>query len=346
GGKSDTGTLVVGHGSLDHVALSPKTATIPAGSSQSYTLTAYDPYGNSWDVTSSATFTITPSAGGSWSGNTYTSEKAGTWTVTGSYGGKSDTGTLVVLPMVISSVSITPSLLSLHLPEQTSGTFTVIVLDAYTNPVPGATVSLETTFGQLSSQTVVTGSTGTATFAITSTTSGTAHITARVGTASGQAICTWISADLVIQFNLPVSLPHVAIFTVKFFQPGTSTLLYTYTVTALSTAGSFSIPNIPQGSYDIWVKEYQAISVKFLNISFPQSGTVVKNCGTLYLGDINNDDKVNIYDFSILAGCYGKQAIDPGFDPRADLNHDGRISIYDFSILAGNYGCTGPMTRS
>jgi len=279
-------------------------------------------------------------------GNTYTSQYAGSWTVTGSYSSNSDQATLVVLPGAVASVSITPTALSLHLPDQTSGTFTVSIQDAYSNPVPNVTVSLETTFGTLSSQTVLTDPTGTATFAITSTSSGTAMITARVGTVSGQAICTWLSADLVIKFNIPATLPYVANFTVELFQPGTSNILNTYTVTVLSSTGNFVIPNIPQGSYDIRVKENQAISVKFLNVSFPQSGTVVKDCGTLYLGDINNNDRINIYDFSILAGCYGKHAGDPGFDPRADLNHDGRISIYDFSILAGNYGRMGPIIRS
>jgi hypothetical protein len=81
---------------IDHVLLAPGIATRMVGQTISYTLTAYDPYSSSWDVTSSATYTIESSAGGEWRGNAYTTEVSGTWTVTGTYGGQSDYGVLVV----------------------------------------------------------------------------------------------------------------------------------------------------------------------------------------------------------------------------------------------------------
>lgn len=95
-GQSDTASLTVNHASLDHVDLTPATATRLAGQSISYTLTAYDVYGNDWDVTVSAPYTIEQGAGGSWTGNVYTTEVPGTWTVTGTYGSQSDTATLTV----------------------------------------------------------------------------------------------------------------------------------------------------------------------------------------------------------------------------------------------------------
>jgi len=94
-------------GALDHIVIAPKTASIAAGASQAYTAQAFDQYNNSLgDVTGSASFSITPTAGGSWSGNVYTSQNAGTWTVTAIYSGKNDTATLVVnSPPTVTSVS-------------------------------------------------------------------------------------------------------------------------------------------------------------------------------------------------------------------------------------------------
>jgi hypothetical protein len=78
------------------IVISPDTATIKAGETQAYTATAFDEFGNSFDVTSETTFSIDEEAGGSWAANVYTSEKAGTWTVTGTYGALRDTATLTV----------------------------------------------------------------------------------------------------------------------------------------------------------------------------------------------------------------------------------------------------------
>ncbi|MBA7671203.1 hypothetical protein ES703_79356 [subsurface metagenome] len=97
-GKSDTATLTVTTASsLDHIVISPDTASIAAGDSQAYTAEAFDPGDNSLgNVTNDTTFEIVAGAGGSWAANVYTSENAGTWTVTGTYSGKSDTATLTV----------------------------------------------------------------------------------------------------------------------------------------------------------------------------------------------------------------------------------------------------------
>lgn len=55
-------------------------------------------------------------------------------------------------------------------------------------------------------------------------------------------------------------------------------------------------------------------------------------------GDLNNDGKVDIFDFSNLISNFGKTG-SPGFIP-ADINRDGNVDIFDFSILLGNFGKT------
>ena len=66
---------------LDHITLSPSSATITAGGSQSYIATGFDSDGNSWDATSSITFTI--DGGGSCNGALCTATVAGDHIVTG-----------------------------------------------------------------------------------------------------------------------------------------------------------------------------------------------------------------------------------------------------------------------
>lgn len=51
--------------------------------------------------------------------------------------------------------------------------------------------------------------------------------------------------------------------------------------------------------------------------------------------DLNNDSRINLVDFSIMAFWYKRT----GFPAKADLNNDGKINLIDFSILA--YSWTG-----
>jgi uncharacterized repeat protein (TIGR01451 family) len=120
-----------------HVVIAPKTASIEAGQTQCYTLTATDNV-DMWDVTlnSHTTFTITPAAGGHWVGNCYTAEKAGTWTVTGTYITKPDTATLTVThstdPAKLAGVTIAPKTKTVNPRECTP--YTLTATDTYGNP--------------------------------------------------------------------------------------------------------------------------------------------------------------------------------------------------------------------
>lgn len=53
------------------------------------------------------------------------------------------------------------------------------------------------------------------------------------------------------------------------------------------------------------------------------------------IGDLNNDCKVNLTDFSIMAYWYKRTLSGNGF--RADLNRDGKVNLTDFSILAAHW---------
>jgi hypothetical protein len=89
-------TFTVTHSSVVSIAVSPVTQTISAGASQTYSATAADLFGNTWDVTGLVTWSIDSGAGGSWSGATYTSANAGSWTVKATLGEVYGTASLTV----------------------------------------------------------------------------------------------------------------------------------------------------------------------------------------------------------------------------------------------------------
>jgi len=110
GGITDNASLSVTASAAHHIVVSPLTATISAGSSQTYTAEAFDQFNNSrGDVTTSTIFSIDPPAGGTWASNVYTSQYAGTWTVTGDYTGMFGTASLTVAAGSATSVIIAPA---------------------------------------------------------------------------------------------------------------------------------------------------------------------------------------------------------------------------------------------
>ena len=131
--KSDAATLTVTPGTdqsgLSYLSISPNKATITAGSSQTFTATAYDSLGNSWDVTENIStqngWNISLDAGGNWIGSTYTSEKAGVWTITANYFTKTATATLNVThqmnPNSIAYITASVNPESIAAPETTIG---------------------------------------------------------------------------------------------------------------------------------------------------------------------------------------------------------------------------------
>lgn len=57
-----------------------------------------------------------------------------------------------------------------------------------------------------------------------------------------------------------------------------------------------------------------------------------------FMGDINDDGKVDIKDLHIVALAYGSSPGDPNWNPAADVNHDGKVDIRDVALVAKNFG--------
>ena len=108
-GLTDVVSLTVTHASPVSIDIGPDSATVSAGSDQSYNATASDAYGNIWDVTSMTVWNVSSSAGGSWNNNNYNTEFAGCWIVTGTYSNLSNFVYLTVYHSSAVNIAISPN---------------------------------------------------------------------------------------------------------------------------------------------------------------------------------------------------------------------------------------------
>ncbi|MBK8027816.1 MAG: hypothetical protein IPK19_42190 [Chloroflexi bacterium] len=103
--------------------------------------------------------------------------------------------------------------------------------------------------------------------------------------------------------------------------------------------GIFTVGGLTPGDYELRVKHNHSLSCsKTISIAAGMNNVTI---GTLREGDANDDDSVNIVDFSILAVSFGLSDAQVVFDARADFNEDGVVSISDFSLLAANFAVSG-----
>ena len=106
-----------------------------------------------------------------------------------------------------------------------------------------------------------------------------------------------------------------------------------------AASGLFKGPvstNIASGVYTVKVK-----SERYLRKLLPGIQTITSKQtnnlapGTLIVGDINNDNELNIIDYNFFRGCYQQSPIsDACID--ADLNDNGVIDAFDYNLFIGN----------
>jgi hypothetical protein len=96
------------HGNATRLTVSPLATAITAGKTATWKATATDAFNNTWDVSSATHPSIAATAGGSWHGLTYTSEKAGSYTATFAYQTLKATASVFVAQSTPSTLEVTP----------------------------------------------------------------------------------------------------------------------------------------------------------------------------------------------------------------------------------------------
>lgn len=97
------------------------------------------------------------------------------------------------------------------------------------------------------------------------------------------------------------------------------------------------------GTFNLTIEMEQYLDAAHPGLHLTAGSTTDLGNVNLLAGDVNDNDKINIFDLAIIAAHYNLNEGDPNWDPRADLNHDGTISLQDLVLSASNFQATSPV---
>lgn len=104
------------------------------------------------------------------------------------------------------------------------------------------------------------------------------------------------------------------------------------------SSSKFSLENVPEGEYQILIKvngsRRQFLGTKeiFINQTIIIQGKEIK----LIMGDVNNDNEIDMLDYSMIMNCFEDKAVTSTCEKseEADLNSDGIINSLDYDIFS------------
>ena len=138
----------------------------------------------------------------------------------------------------------------------------------------------------------------------------------------------------------PPSPTWVVPLTLSFLDPTTGNVVASGTP-GTDSSGTFFDPGLQPGTYNVRVKSAQSLSKLVRSVVLVLGDNPMLDFGMLAMGDVNNDNVVDLLDFSSLRATFGLCQGAPGYDPRADLNADGCVDLLDFSLLRTSFGQVG-----
>jgi hypothetical protein len=103
--------------------------------------------------------------------------------------------------------------------------------------------------------------------------------------------------------------------------------------------GVFVCTGFAPGSYVACVKHNHALQTCASATLIPGTNSI--DFGTLLEGDADNNNCVQLVDFSKLVTSFALCSGDPNFDPQTDFDDSGCVVLIDFSLLASNFGQCG-----
>lgn len=131
--------------------------------------------------------------------------------------------------------------------------------------------------------------------------------------------------------SLPITLEFV----------GTGTTGISLTRSAVTDQnGNFSVAMVPAGSYDVYIKQVHTLRAK-ISTSFGSSDSATLPTVTLLEGDVDNNNVVDLIDWSVLVTNYTKCVGSVGYNAGANLNERGCVDLNDVTLLIANYGKMG-----
>ena len=147
-------------------------------------------------------------------------------------------------------------------------------------------------------------------------------------------------ADLTVSVTRQGMAEHSGEYTVKLYPVGDPTPAYDLIAVA-NAAGEMVVNGIAPGTYEVAVKFPNSLQV--VDVVTVSGTNDAYNAGELKTGDVNNNNHVNILDFSTMVNSFNLEAGDTGYNPSANLNGMGRVNILDFSLMVSNFNEFGEL---
>ncbi len=117
--------------------------------------------------------------------------------------------------------------------------------------------------------------------------------------------------------------------------------------------GKYQIRTFLRGTYEFHMQAAGFLKRTVTGVSITDTGSSAVNA-VLLNGDIDNDNAVTVFDYSVLSDYFDRSTSDPlndpawitvgpnGFAPKdADLDGDGAITVFDYSVLSNNFDKSG-----
>jgi hypothetical protein len=163
-------------------------------------------------------------------------------------------------------------------------------------------------------------------------------------------VCPTQTTPLPVPFTLTVALqrpnspppsPAWAVpVTFTLYPPGDATTICHQWELTLDQSGRWKgFLDLFTGVYDARIRNLHTLRNVKRNVAIGGPATIAM--GTLYEGDANADNAVNILDFGRLRNSYFLDEGMPGFDPAADFDENNTINILDFGLLRADYFMEG-----
>jgi uncharacterized protein YkwD len=106
-----------------------------------------------------------------------------------------------------------------------------------------------------------------------------------------------------------------------------------------SQEGVVHVGELAPGAYDLLIKGAHTLQRRVEVTVNP--GRNQAEVGLLYEGDVVENNRVDLLDFSYFSTSYADCAGAPTWAPTADLNGDGCVDVHDLHLLQANYGLVG-----
>jgi Leucine-rich repeat (LRR) protein len=142
---------------------------------------------------------------------------------------------------------------------------------------------------------------------------------------------------------------HGANVTIEVRNPGSNSARFSQTVTTDSNGryNGLVLTGVPPGNYDIYAKTRASLRGGISNRTL-YSGSNTLDFGTLLVGDLNGDNKVNSIDYAILCIGWRNTWNNPQPCPDnpedchiADFNLDSKVNSFDHWYIFNNWGREG-----